>query len=42
MLTCTLYTLTGPVKLSQGSMTYLNMHFSKYPPPPIGHNCVLV
>ena len=32
MLTCTLYALTGPVKLSEDSVSYLNMYFSKYPP----------
>ena len=32
MLTRTLYTLTGPVKPSEDSVSYLNTHFSKYPP----------
>ena len=31
MLTGTLCTLTGPVKLSEDSVSYLNTHFSKYP-----------
>ena len=29
MLKCTLYTLTGPVKLSKDSVSYLNAHFCK-------------
>ena len=32
MLTRALYTLTGPVKLSEDSVSYLNTHFSQYPP----------
>ena len=32
MLTCTLYTLTRPGKLSKDSVSYLSRNFSKYPP----------
>ena len=34
VLTRTLYSLTDLVKLLEDSVTYLDMHFYKYPPPP--------